>query len=94
MDYVAPVKWSWRLLKSCIWSLVDALPPYRKVEGLLESKETGPDGKLYLHVGHAKVVVDRATYNVLTIGESLRVRYTRGQRAINIDRLMPGKGPG
>ena len=70
------------------------MPPYHLVEGPLETKETDTKGKFYIHVGSAKVEIDKATFDALVVGESLRVRYTRGHRGINIDRLLPGKGPG
>ena len=86
---------SWtQWLKAWVWTLWDAIPPYRKAEGLLETKETSPHGKSYIHVGGARVEVDRATFESLVVGENLRVRYTRGNRAINIDRVLPGRGPG
>jgi hypothetical protein len=87
------VLWFWRWLKSWLWNLADAVPPYRIAEGPLETKEVGPD-RYYVSVASAKVDVDAATFNTLVVGENLRVRYTRGHRAINIDRLMPGRGPG
>ncbi len=77
-----------------LWTLKDALPPYENVDGLLESKEMGADGNHLVCVGSVWVEVDRQTYNTLVVGENLRVRYTRGKRAINIDRLLPGRGPG
>ena len=86
--------WFWQWLKSWVWNLADALPPYRIAEGLLEGKETNDRDKYYVTVASAKVEVDEATFNTLVVGENLRVRYTRGNRAINIDRLMPGRGPG
>ncbi|MCH8205529.1 MAG: hypothetical protein IH956_00815 [Chloroflexi bacterium] len=84
----------WRWLKSWLWNLADAFPPYRIAEGLLEGKETDAGDRYYVTVGSAKVEVDEDTFKTLVVGENLRVRYTRGHRAINIDRLMPGRGPG
>ena len=81
-----------RWLRDRLWKLGDAAPPYQKANGPLESKETNPDGKFYIYVGSARIEVDRATFDKLTVGESLRVRYTRGNRAINIDRLLPENG--
>ena len=60
----------------------------------MDSKEVGPDGTLFICVGPEKVEVDAATFEALMVGETLRVRYTRGRRAVNIDRLLPGRGPG
>ena len=84
----------WRWLKSWLWHLADALPPYRIVEGPLEAKETDDSGAYFVTVASARAEVDEATFNTLVVGETLRVRYTRGHRAINIDRLMPSRGPG
>lgn len=83
-----------RLVVWAIWSMFDALPPYRISEGLLVSKETTQEGKSVITVNAAKVEVDRMTFDLLVIGENLRVRHTRGRRAINIDRMLPGRGPG
>lgn len=89
------VNWVLRSLRFWVWTLVDAIPPYHNVEGLLETKETDSTGKKhYIWVASAKVEVDKSTSETLIVGENLRVRYTRGNRAINIDRLMPGRGPG
>ncbi len=89
------VNWVFRSLRFWVWTLVDAFPPYHYVEGLLETKETDSTGrKHYIWVASAKVEVDKSTSETLIVGENLRVRYTRGNRAINIDRLMPGRGPG
>jgi hypothetical protein len=87
-------KRSWVWLKHWLWTLADALPPYRHTEGLLDTKETYPDGKFYISVGPERVEVDAATFEALMVGETLRIRYTRGGRAVNIDRLLPGRGQG
>ena len=84
----------WRWLKHWLWTLIDAFPPYRIAEGLLEAKETDSRGRCYISVGPGRVEVDKVTFEMLVVGENLRVRYTRGHRAISIDRLLPGRGPG
>ena len=81
-----------RWLKFWLWTLVDAIPPYNLVEGVLEDKEIDQQGKSYIRVADARIEVDRATYHTLDTGEELRVRYTKGKRAINIDRLASGTG--
>ena len=78
--------------ESVVESLTDALPPYRTAQGVLDAKETCDDGKFYIHVAGARVEVDEATCHILEIGEMLKVRYTRGDRAINIDRYLPHNG--
>ena len=88
------MKSAWRWFKSWVWALRDAMPPYNNVDGLLEAKETNSGGRSYICVGSAWVEVDDVTFNTLVVGESLRVRYTRGHRAVNIDRILPAKGPG
>ena len=93
MHLLAPAKRLPRWLTYWLWTLADAFPPYHKVEGLLENKERSSNGRFYIYVGSARAEVDAATFNTLVIGENLRMRYTRGNRAINIDRLLPGNGP-
>lgn len=83
------MKLSWQWLKFWVWTLVDALPPYSRVEGPLEAKEMDPRGRHYILVESAWIEVDGATFDTLEMGERLRVRYTKGDRAINIDRLQP-----
>ena len=94
MGLFAPVIRFQRWLKGWIWNLADAIPPYKIAEGHLDAKEPGTNGRYYIRVGSARVEVDLATFETLDVGESLRVRYTRGNRAINIDRLLPNNGPG
>ncbi len=77
-----------------LWMLEDVFPPYKDIEGQLEAKETRADGKKLICVGSTWVEVDEQTYEILVVGENLRVRYTRRGRAISIDRLLPGRGPG
>lgn len=79
-------------LESVVESLTDALPPYRTAQGILDAKETCVDGKFYIHVTDSRVEVDEATCQILEIGEMLKVHYTRGGRAINIDRYLPQNG--
>ena len=92
--------WGWKPLKRlshklelAVGSLTDALPPYRTARGPLDAKETGQDeGGHYICVDGARVRVDEATFGVLTIGEVVKVRYTRGGMAINIDRYISLNG--
>ncbi len=79
----------WCVLKSWASALMDALPPYHRVEGRLKTKECRPPDKFYIHVGPEMIEVDGVTFERLLVGENLRVRYTRARRAINIDRLVP-----
>ncbi len=73
-------------------SLVDALPPYYVVEGTLESKRVDDRGRYILLVNGAPISIDHPTYHTLGIGEHIRVRYTRGARAISIDRYTTPNG--
>ncbi len=70
-------------------SLADTAPPYRRLEGRLVAKDVTPDGRYYILVEEEMVEVDSLTFDILMVGEALRVRCTRGYRAINIDRLLP-----
>ena len=75
-------------------SLIEACPPYRYAEGLLESKEVLKDPNRFLiHVSSAIIEVDNHTFSNLMIGENIRVRSTRNGKAISIDRLIPKEGP-
>ena len=67
--------------------MVDALPPYKRVEGLLADKGTDTRGNYYILVGTEIIGVDWLTFELLMIGEPLRIRATRANQAINIDRL-------
>ena len=69
--------------------MVDALPPYKRVEGILADKGTDTRGNHYLLVGTEIIGVDWLTFELLIIGEPLRIRATRANQAINIDRLSP-----
>ncbi len=92
MGVYALVKTVSRRLESIVTSLTDGLPPYNVVQGALNSKETSPDGTCYFHVASARIEVDEATFGMLEVGDMLKVRYTRGDRAINIDRYVPLNG--
>ena len=70
-------------------SMVDALPPYKRVEGILADKGTDTSGNHYILVGTEIIGVDWLTFELLIIGEPLRIRATRANQAINIDRLSP-----
>ena len=82
---------SWRWLKHWLWTLGDAFPPYRNVRGQLESKNATMQN-YYIRVGGVRVEVDRATFDTLAVGDSLRVLYTRGHRAVNIDQIVSENG--
>ena len=86
------VKSTSRRVESLASSLVDVLPPYYVMEGTLESKRVDDKGRYILLVNGAPISVDRPTYHTLDIGEKIRVRYTRGARAINIDRFVSRNG--
>ena len=73
-------------------SLTDALPPYYVAEGRLDMKGKADDGRLRIHVNGAWVSVDQPTFDLLKIGEYVRVRYTRRVRAISIDRYASPNG--
>lgn len=81
-----------RLLRpalSVIKGVLNAVPPYRNIQGRLMDKEAGRGGSYYILVDDEMVEVDWLTFDVLMVGEALRIRATRDNRAINIDRLMP-----
>ena len=81
-----------RSVVNWIGTLADALPPYYVAEGQLVMKGKADDGRLRIHVNGAWVSVDQPTFDLLTIGEHVRVRYTRRVRAISIDRYANNNG--
>ena len=80
-------------VKSFVAECLDCCPPYKTIEGLLEVKEVDDQERHFIYVSSEKVQVDSATFEILMIGENLKVRFTRGNKAINIDRLIPTQGP-
>ena len=70
-------------------TLTDAIPPYRKIEGILDGKESSKDNNCFLLVRNEIIQVDKLTFNELMVGEALRIRSTRSMKAISIDRLTP-----
>ena len=81
-----------RAVVNWISALADILPPYYVAEGRLDMKGKADDGRLRIHVNGAWLSVDQPTFDLLTIGEYVRVRYTRRVRAINIDRHVSRNG--
>ena len=81
-----------RAVVNWISALADILPPYYVAEGRLDMKGKADDGRLRIHVNGAWLSVDQPTFDLLTIGEYVRVRYTRRVRAINIDRDVSRNG--
>ena len=80
-------------VKSFVSECLDCCPPYKTIEGLLEVKEVDDQERHFIYMSSEKVQVDSATFEILMIGENLKIRFTRGNKAINIDRLIPTQGP-
>ena len=79
----------WKVLRSLSRPLVDAAPPYRRIEGRVTAKEADRHGGFFLLVDDSEIVeVDWLTYEILMEGEAVRVRCTRSNKAISIDRLL------
>ena len=75
--------------------IIDLFPPYQITEGLLEGKEHIEGSSIYIiYISSLKIEVDLYTFDILMIGETLKIRHTRLNKAINIDRLIPEQGPG
>ena len=69
--------------------VVSAAPPYRRIEGSLVAKEAMANGRFFILVDAEIVEVDWLTFKMLIEGEALRIRATRDNRALSIDRLLP-----
>ena len=71
-----------------LWkSIRGNLPPYNEVQGLIKSKETRDDGTPCILVNASLVEVDAVTFSRLSVGDNLKVRFTRTAKAISIDKL-------
>lgn len=79
----------WRGLRFAVNAVLAAVPPYRHLEGILVAKEAREDGTCYILVDNEIVEVDWLTFDILMEGEALRIRSTRDNKAISIDRLLP-----
>ena len=86
------VKNSWRWFRHWVWTRIDSVPPYRIANGALEDKGVDSAGRPYILLGVLRIEVDAGTLDALEVGERLKVRHTRGYRAINIDRILPPDG--
>lgn len=75
--------------KDFLISFWGILPPYKWVEGRLISKEIANDGKYYILMEDQILEIDWLTFEKLMPGEALRLRVTRSNRVISIDRLLP-----
>ena len=89
MSPLAIGKWLGRMVRNIVATVLYAIPPYKRIEGNLISKEARPDGTYFILVAEEIIEVDWLTYEMLMVGEALRIRATRDNEAINIDRLMP-----
>lgn len=72
-----------------VQGIVSAAPPYRRIEGSLVAKEAMANGRFFILVDAEIVEVDWLTFELLIEGEALRIRATRDNRALTIDRLLP-----
>ena len=77
-----------RGLTEALAAIADPLPPYKWIEGRLDAKEQR-FGRHFLLVDREIVEVDWLTFETLDEGEALKVRSTRSNKAISIDRLVP-----
>ena len=77
-----------RALSETLAAILDPLPPYKWIEGRLDAKEQR-FGRHFLLVDREIVEVDWLTFDTLAEGEALKVRSTRSNKAISIDRLVP-----
>ena len=69
--------------------VLSTVPPYRRIEGSLVAKEAVGNGRYFILVDAEIVEVDWLTFETLIEGEALRIRATRDNRALSIDRLLP-----
>ena len=72
-----------------IVAVYKVLPPYKVIEGRLIDKNKSLDGECHILVEQELIVVDEITLKTLVVGEALKLRLTRDNRAIEIKRLTP-----
>ncbi len=72
-----------------ILSVWEILPPYKVVQGRLIDKNKSEFGDCHILVEQELIIVDEMTLNALVVGEALKLRITRDNRAIEIKRLVP-----
>ena len=77
-----------RAVSETLTAVLDPLPPYKWIEGRLDAKEQR-FGRYFLLVDREIVEVDWLTFDTLDEGEALKIRSTRSNKAISIDRLVP-----
>ena len=70
----------------------DLLPPYHIYQGS-EWEKRAEAGRHHLVIGSVEVEIDGVTASLLEPGETIRVRYTRGLRALNLDRFTGDPPP-
>jgi ABC-type uncharacterized transport system YnjBCD ATPase subunit len=76
-----------------LWkSIKGNLPPYYKVQGPIKSKKTRDDGIPCILVNTSLIEVDAVTFSRLSVGDNLKVRFTRAAKAISIDILTAPEG--
>ena len=78
-----------RVVGASAQKILTTIPPYRRIEGALVAKEAVADNRFFILVDSEIVEVDWLTFETLEEGEALRIRATRDNRALNIDRLLP-----
>ena len=78
-----------RGIGTSVQGVVSAAPPYRRIEGSLVTKAAMANGRFFILVDAEIVEVDWLTFELLIEGEALRIRATRDNRALTIDRLLP-----
>ena len=69
--------------------ILPVVPPYHRIEGTLDAKESPSEDRYFILVNSEIVEVDWLTYEILVEGEPLRIRVTHDNKAISIDRLLP-----
>tara|TARA_B100000749_G_C18352483_1_gene433885 strand:- start:112 stop:387 length:276 start_codon:yes stop_codon:yes gene_type:complete len=68
--------------------IIGILPPYPIIEGQLSAKERGSEGAYHILIDTNDIIeVDSFTWSTLIVGEPIRIRCTRENRAIYIVRL-------
>ena len=88
----APLRGLWAAITGWLREQSDLLPPYHIYQGSDWERRAVGD-RFYLVVGTDEVEIDGVTFRLLESGETIKVRYTRRFKAINLDRFTGALPP-
>ena len=74
-----------KAIESLVRSIFDAIPPYRVSRGRVDAKGFTHEGLPFIAVSSKRIIMDRHTFDILSVGQRVKIRYTRTAKAIDIE---------